>query len=74
MYKVDIRRNEKPMLKCLSTISNDSILWHKRIVHASFSTIKNGEDQVYGACQKQLPTCWDGEYSQTLRTDLYGSL
>lgn len=38
-YKVEIRGHKKPMLKFLSAIDNDSMLWHKRLGHASFSTI-----------------------------------
>lgn len=39
MYKVDIRGLEKPLLKWLSGISDESNVCHKSLGHVSFSTI-----------------------------------
>lgn len=56
---------EMPTFKCLSEIDDNSLLWHKRLGHASFTTMKKliskdlvrglpnerfSENQICGAC------------------------
>ena len=39
MYKTNIVESQEDTLKCLSAISDCSMLWHKRMGHISMSTI-----------------------------------
>lgn len=56
LYKVDIKGPKKLILKCFSAMSNESILWHKRVGHDSFSMIKKliSKELVLGYKKERL--------------------
>lgn len=39
IYKVDIMTTSETELTCFSALNNDSLFWHKRLGHASFSLL-----------------------------------
>ncbi|PKA53072.1 putative mitochondrial protein [Apostasia shenzhenica] len=39
VYKIDLSTIENPNLKCLSTQTQESWLWHRRLGHASMHTL-----------------------------------
>lgn len=67
LYKIDIRVPKGNNLTCISAVMESSLLWHKRLGHASFSLLKKlvarelilglsktkfSEDMICDACTK----------------------